>query len=59
MYELVPCPRCRKGKIHYHVGFDFWTDCPTCGGSGIVKRGVIINNKYSRKLMENQSMEVH
>ncbi len=36
-----PCPHqgCRGGKIHALVGFDiFWDDCPTCGGSGFVRK---------------------
>lgn len=60
MYELVPCPNqgCRGGKVHYLVGFDiFWDDCPICGGSGSVKRGVVLGNDYSERLAgypENQ-----
>jgi DnaJ-class molecular chaperone len=54
MYELVPCPnqKCRGGRIHYHVGCDIWNECPTCNGSGFIKRGVIIRKDYSERMAE-------
>ena len=59
MYELVPCPRCRKGRIHYLVGYDVWTDCPSCGGSGVIKTGVVINERYSGRLVKSHLMKAH
>lgn len=38
--KLIMCPRCKGGRL-VPIGIGQWTDCPECGGNGVIETGTV------------------